>query len=75
MKYLRERAAQEDQMKMEEISIREKELELQKQQQQALEGQLNRQFDQTQQILQQQQQQNLLLMSLIQQILPNKPKQ
>ena len=28
MKYLRERAAQEDQMKMEEMSIREKELEL-----------------------------------------------
>ena len=54
MKYLRERAAQGDQMKMEEMSIREKELELQKQQQQALEGQLNRQFDQTQQILQQQ---------------------
>ena len=33
MKYLRERAAQEDQMKMEEMNIREKELELQKQQQ------------------------------------------
>ena len=45
MKYLRERAAQEDQMKMEEMCIRGKELELQKQQQQVLEGQLNRQFD------------------------------
>ena len=76
MKSLRERAAQEDQMKKDEMSIKKNELELQKQQQQALECQLNRQFDQTQQILQQQQQQNLLLMSLIQQILPNnKPNQ
>ena len=42
MKYLRERTAQEDHMKKEEMSIKEKEPELQKQQQWTLEGQLNR---------------------------------